>query len=117
MRFPDLVLIDGLITGVVIGEPNGEVGLPDELWVASQDALGFSQLTWIQKSRLTKQEPPPPPKPVVMSGPSPEVNEMLRWIQHTAKIGYESAESGSQAETCLELIMHRMNSLFGQTSK
>lgn len=117
MRFPDVVLIDGLITGVVIGEPNGEVGLPDELWVASQDALGFSQLTWIQKSRLTKKEPPPPPKPVVMSGPSPEVHEMLKWIWNLARIGKDNVDDDSQAYACLSAIEDRMNSYFKPLSK
>lgn len=116
MRFPDLVLIDGAIIGVVIGLPKPEENAPDELWVASVNAAGATHLTWIHEDRLVKYHPPPPPRPV-MSGPSPEVNEMLRWIQHTAKIGFEASESGSAEETCLELILNRLNSLFGQTSK
>ena len=97
--------------------PKPEENAPDELWVASVNGgwchpshLDSRGIVW--SNTILRLHPGP-----VMSGPSPEVNEMLRWIQHTAKIGFEASESGSAEETCLELILNRLNSLFGQTSK
>ena len=111
MRFPDVVVIDGLITGVVLGSPNGDDYREDELWVATVDPMGVNQFTWIAKSRLTKKEPPPSPRPTVLSGPSPETAEMLQWIKYLAKQGYDDAESGTQAELCLQMISERLHSV------
>lgn len=112
MQFPDVVVIDGLITGVVLGSPNGDDYRPDELWVATVDPMGVNQFTWIAKSRLTKKEPLAPPTPIVRREIPSEVTEMIKWIKHIAKVGFESCDQGTQEEGYFEIIQERLKSFF-----